>query len=130
LARLAIEVQNENAGRSSKIPPQEMMRQMLTRQKGDWGLGFGLENSGAQLLFGHGGANEGYRCDLEAYAESRQGFAIMANSDSGGALASEFLRAVAKPGRTFSPSSTRSAKQTLHFFRRMRERTKLRAWAS
>lgn len=96
LARLAVEVQNEYAGKSSKILPQEMMRQMLTRQKGDWGLGFGLQNSGAQLLFGHGGANEGYRCDLEAYAESGQGFAIMTNSDSGGALDSEFLRAVAK----------------------------------
>ncbi len=96
LARLAIEVQNEFAGKSNKILSQEMMRQMLTRQKGDWGLGFGLQNSGAQLLFGHGGANEGYRCDLEAYAESGQGFAIMTNADSGGALQSEFLRAVAK----------------------------------
>lgn len=96
LARLAIEVQNEYAGKSSKILSQEMMKQMLTRQKGDWGLGFGLQNSGAQLVFGHGGANEGYRCDLEAYAETGQGFAIMTNSDSGGALGSEFLRAVAK----------------------------------
>lgn len=96
LARLAIEVQNEYAGKSSKILSQEMMKQMLTRQKGDWGLGFGLQNSGTQLVFGHGGANEGYRCDLEAYAETGQGFAIMTNSDSGGALGSEFLRAVAK----------------------------------
>lgn len=96
LARLAIEIQNEYAGKSNKILSQETMRQMLTRQKGDWGLGFGLQNSGAQLLFGHGGANEGYRCDLEAYAETGQGFAIMTNSDSGGALATEYLRAVAK----------------------------------
>jgi CubicO group peptidase (beta-lactamase class C family) len=96
LARLAIEVQNEYAGKSHKILSQEMIGQMLTRQKGDWGLGFGLQNSGAQLLFAHGGANEGYRCDLEAYAETGQGFAIMTNSDSGGALASEYLRAVAK----------------------------------
>lgn len=72
------------------------MRQMLTRQKGDWGLGFGLQNTGAQLLFGHNGGNEGYRCDLEAYAETGQGIAIMTNSDSGGALYSEYLRAVAK----------------------------------
>lgn len=96
LARLAIEVQNEYAGKSNKILSQEMMKQMLTRQKGDSGLGFILQNSGAQLLFAHGGANEGYRCDLEAYAESGQGIAIMTNSDSGGALASEYLRAVAK----------------------------------
>ena len=96
LARLATEVQNEYAGKSSKILSQEMMKQMLTRQKGDSGLGFILQNSGAQLLFAHGGANEGYRCDLQAYAEMGQGLAIMTNSDSGGALASEYLRAVAK----------------------------------
>lgn len=96
LTRLAIEVQNEYAGRSAKILSQEMMRQMLTRQKGDWGLGFGLGNEGAKLHFGHGGANEGYRCDLQAYAETGQGVAIMTNSDSGDLLASEYLRAVAK----------------------------------
>ena len=96
LARLAIEVQNEYAGKSSKILSQEMMKQMLRRQKDDWGLGFGLQNSGSKLIFGHGGANEGYRCDLEAYAESGQGLAIMTNSDSGGGLATEYLRAVGK----------------------------------
>lgn len=96
LARLAIEVENEYAGKSSKILLQEMMGQMLTPQKGDSGLGFILQNSGAQLLFAHGGANEGYRCDLEAYAETGQGVAIMTNSDSGGGLAEEYLRAVAK----------------------------------
>ena len=73
-----------------------MMRQMLTHQKDDWGLGFGLESRGHKLRFGHGGANEGFRCDLEAYTESGQGIAIMTNSDSGDQLTSEFLRAVAK----------------------------------
>ena len=33
LARLAIEVQNESAGKSKKVLSQEMIRQMLTRQK-------------------------------------------------------------------------------------------------
>ena len=96
LARLAIEVQNEYAGKSSRILSQEMMRQMLTHQKGDSGLGFGLGNSGHTLRFSHGGANAGFRCNLEAYAESGQGFVIMTNSDSGAQLSSEFLRAVAK----------------------------------
>ena len=96
LARLAIEVQSECAGKSTKILSQEMMRQMLTRQKGDWGLGFGLGNDGAKLRFGHGGANEGFRCNLQAYAESGQGFAIMSNSDSGDIFASEYVRAIAR----------------------------------
>lgn len=96
LARLAIEVQNEYAGKSSNILSLQMIRQMLSRQKDDSGLGFSLQNTGSQLLFGHGGANEGYRCNLQAYAETGQGFAIMTNSDSGGEVAMEYLRSVAK----------------------------------
>ena len=96
LAKMAIEVQKEYAGQSSKILNQSTARQMLTRQTGTWGLGFGLNHPDHALLFGHGGANEGYRCDVEAYADSGQGFAIMTNSDSGGDLYAEVLRAVAK----------------------------------
>ena len=96
LARLAIEVQSEYAGKSSKILDQAMARQMLTHQIGTWGLGFGLETAGGKPHFGHGGANEGYRCDLEAYMDSGQGVAIMTNSDSGGNVAAELLRAIAK----------------------------------
>ena len=96
LARMAMEVQAEYAGKSSKILSQDMARQMLTRQKGDWGLGFALGNTGRTLRFGHGGANAGFRCDLEAYAESGSGVAIMTNSDRGGEVSMEFLRAVAR----------------------------------
>lgn len=96
LARLAIEVQNEYAGKSSKILNQSMARQMLTPQIGAWGLGFGLQSPGQAQRFSHGGGNEGYRCDLEAYTDSTQGVVIMTNSDSGGALFSEIIRSVAK----------------------------------
>ncbi len=96
LARMAIEVQSEYAGKSDKILSQEMARQMLTRQKDDWGLGFALEPEGHKARFGHGGANEGYRCELEAYRDMGQGLAVMTNSDSGGAVAQELFRAVAK----------------------------------
>ncbi|HUJ93451.1 MAG TPA: serine hydrolase [Candidatus Bathyarchaeia archaeon] len=96
LAKMAIEVQKEFAGQSAKILNQAMAKQMLTHQTGAWGLGFGLESAGEHPHFGHGGANEGYRCDLEAYTDSGQGFAVMTNSDSGGSLYPEILRAVAK----------------------------------
>ena len=96
LARLAIEVQNEYAGKSKRIVSPEMMRQMLTRQKDDWGLGFRLETPGQARRFSHGGSNEGYRCRLEAYIDSGQGFVIMTNSDNGEQLEEEVLRAVAK----------------------------------
>jgi CubicO group peptidase (beta-lactamase class C family) len=96
LARVAIEVQNEYAGKSSKILSQDTARQMLTRQIGTWGLGFGLESGGGKPTFGHGGANEGFRCNIQTYTDSGQGFAVMTNSDSGGELTQEIFRAVAK----------------------------------
>jgi CubicO group peptidase (beta-lactamase class C family) len=96
LARLAIEVQDEYAGKSSKILSQGMMREMLTHQKGDSGLGFALETPGHKLRFAHNGWSEGFRCDLQAYTESGQGVVIMTNSDNGGNLISEILRSVAK----------------------------------
>ncbi|HEY6388676.1 MAG TPA: serine hydrolase [Candidatus Acidoferrum sp.] len=96
LARMAMEVQNEYAGKSSKILSQDMARQMLTRQFGTSGLGFGLESPGEKPRFAHGGANEGFRCNIETYTDSGQGFAVMTNSDSGGELTEEIFRAVAK----------------------------------
>ncbi len=96
LARVAIEVQSEYAGKSSRILSQDTARQMLTRQIGVWGLGFGLEAPDGKPTFGHGGANEGFRCNIETYTDSGQGFAVMTNSDSGGELTEEIFRAVAK----------------------------------
>ncbi|MHB8607637.1 MAG: serine hydrolase [Candidatus Acidiferrales bacterium] len=96
LARMAIEVQNEYAGKSSKILSQSMARQMLTPQMGTWGLGFGLESHGNKPSFSHGGSNEGFRCNLFAYTDSGQGLAVMTNSDSGGEFTEEIYRAVAK----------------------------------
>ena len=96
LAHLAIEVQNEYVGKSNKILSQQMVREMLTHQKDDWGLGFALESPGHKARFAHGGQNAGYRCDLEAYAEMGPGLAVMTNSDGGEFLIQELLRAVAK----------------------------------
>ncbi len=94
LAHMAIEIQNEYAGKSNKILSQQMVREMLTRQKDDWGLGVALP-PGHKARFAHGGQNAGYRCDLEAYTEG-PGLAVMTNSDGGEFLIQELLRAVAK----------------------------------
>jgi CubicO group peptidase (beta-lactamase class C family) len=94
LARFAIEVQDEYAGRSIKVVSQRMVHEMLTRQKDNWGLGFSLPK-GQKVRFAHGGQNAGYSCDLEAYADG-PGFVVMTNSDSGEFLIQELLRAVAK----------------------------------
>jgi CubicO group peptidase (beta-lactamase class C family) len=96
LARMAIEVQDEYAGKSSKILSQDMARQMLTHQKDDWGLGFALEATGHTRRFGHTGSDEGFRGDLEAYTEAPgQGVVIMSNAPQGAMLNDEIARAVA-----------------------------------
>lgn len=60
------------------------------------GLGPGVSGSGDLIGFGHGGANEGYRCQLFALTKLGQGVVIMTNRDRGGELVSEILRSFSK----------------------------------
>ena len=62
---------------------------------GAMGLGFFLNKAGATASLGHGGANEGFRCDLIYYTADGEGIAVMTDSDTGGALIGEIERAVA-----------------------------------
>jgi hypothetical protein len=71
-----------------------MARQMLAHQKDDWGLGVALSDH--PIRFGHGGSNEGFQCDLQAYIDSGQGIAVMTNADGGRVLLGEIERAVAQ----------------------------------
>jgi hypothetical protein len=98
LARAAIEIQKEEKGLSHKLLSPKMARKLLTRQIGNWGLGFQLsEDPGGAKRFGHGGDNAGFKADLEAYTTgSGQGVVIMANGENGSPLIQEILRSVAK----------------------------------
>lgn len=95
LCRFAIELMLAYKGKSHKILSKEMANQMLTVQKGNYGLGIGLGEKGENFSFSHGGGNEGFKCYLVAYPEKGQGAAIMTNSDSGSTLYFEILRSVA-----------------------------------
>lgn len=95
LARFAIEVQATNAGRSTRLLSQALIREALTRQPGGWGLGFTLGGRSEGARFGHGGANPGFQGQFEAFSATGEGVAIMTNSDQGLALVPEILRAFA-----------------------------------
>jgi CubicO group peptidase (beta-lactamase class C family) len=95
LAKFAIAIQNGKAGKSKTVLSQAMTSQILTRQIDDWGLGLNLQGAGREARFGHGGANEGFRCSFIAYDDTGQGAAVMTNSDNGGSLAQEILFAIA-----------------------------------
>lgn len=95
LARWAIAVQSALAGSPHPVLEAETVRQMVTPDAvGGYGLGPSLHPGGA--FFGHGGANEGFRCVLLAQLDGGQGVVIMTNSDQGGVLMDEILFAVAR----------------------------------
>ena len=96
LARFAIEVLKEYAGTSDRIVSPATVREMLTRQKENYGLGFEMEPQGSEPWFGHGGSNRGFRSRLLVYPKRDQGIVIMTNGDGGRTLREEFIRAVAK----------------------------------
>jgi hypothetical protein len=106
LARFAIEIQRSAAARSNKVLSVELTRAMLTPVMGEYGLGLGLAGRDQTPAFSHGGANHGFRCLLFAFVETGQGAVVMTNADSGGRLADEVMRAVARayqwPGPRFT----------------------------
>jgi CubicO group peptidase (beta-lactamase class C family) len=72
LARFGIEIQRALAAQS-KILSREMARQMVTVQKGSWGLGLALEYTGKESArFGHAGGDVGFEALFTAYCDRAQ----------------------------------------------------------
>ncbi len=94
LARFAVGVQQAMAGRSNVLS-RATAKEMLTLQKGTYGLGLSLSGKGRSARFGHGGSNAGFQCGMVAYVDTGQGAVVMTNGDRGGMLAGEILRAIA-----------------------------------
>ena len=95
LLKWAMEITAARAGKSTKVLSQKMADEMLTVQKAPSGLGPMLHGSGRAFYFEHGGANEGYRCQVMYFPEIGRGAAVMTNSDAGSAVAQEILYALA-----------------------------------
>ena len=79
--------------KTNRLLSQPMAQAMLTRQLGDYGLGFGVPSAGV-FRFQHGGGNEGYRCFLVLSVESGDGIAVMTNADSGEVLFEAIIAAI------------------------------------
>jgi CubicO group peptidase (beta-lactamase class C family) len=95
LAKFLIEIQRGLQGRSSLISTA-MAREMTAVQKSGYGLGLSVSGSGPAARFGHGGSNEGFKCQMTAFVESGRGAVVMTNGDRGVGLGMEILRAVAR----------------------------------
>lgn len=97
LLRAAIAVQEARAGIPGALLSPNITRELFTPQvSGEIGLGFFLDGHGSERRFSHGGANEGFRCELFAYADLGMGAAVMTNADDGGFLVHEVLGAIAR----------------------------------
>ncbi|MBL0939316.1 MAG: beta-lactamase family protein [Gemmatimonadaceae bacterium] len=80
LARYAIGVQQMMAGKSSVLSTS-VAKQMLTEQKGGYGLGPAVADTGATLRFSHNGRDEGFDASLIAYAHAGHGVVVMINAN-------------------------------------------------
>jgi len=97
IARFVIEIQESLAGRSNRVLSQAMTKQMLMPGIETFGLGLFLgESSDVRPSFRHSGGTHGFRSMMFAYDMTGQGAVIMTNSDNGGALVEEVLRAIAR----------------------------------
>jgi CubicO group peptidase (beta-lactamase class C family) len=94
LAKVALDLEAGFEGKPSRILSATMVKQMLTQQRDGYGLGIAVNGDGPALRIGHGGANAGYRCQWVQYPNRRQGVIVMTNSDAGGEVMSELLRAI------------------------------------
>jgi CubicO group peptidase (beta-lactamase class C family) len=94
LIRFALGILDAYHGRSNGVLSQKIARAMLTPGIRNHGLGPAILADGA--VFGHGGTNEGYRCQLYAYIDTGDGVAVMTNSDNGDVLNQEIINTLAE----------------------------------
>jgi len=108
LAKWAIEVQETLAGRGHGVISPAMARQFVTEQKGGSGLGVGVQGTGANLRFSHGGRDEGFDAFLVAGAETGDGLAIMINANDNSRMVARIREYVERSWafKGTSPAST------------------------
>ncbi len=96
LARYMLAIQSISRNKQAGILSVEMTKEMVTRQKNNWGLGPKLAGDGDSLLFGHGGKNAGFTNDMIAWVKMGEGVVIMTNGDNGGRIIAEIYRAMSR----------------------------------
>ena len=93
--RFMIALQTAHAGGQRRLLRQTSARTMMTPILGGYGLGMALGRREGRTTFEHGGGNLGFQCYAFAFLDgSRQGAVVMTNSDGGGILVGEIIRAL------------------------------------
>lgn len=94
MARFVIEIQRSLRGESNRILSSENAALLVTEVMRDYGLGFDLWTHRGQIYFGHGGANDGFRCRMVASRTRGYGVIVLTNSDNGLELASAVVKLI------------------------------------
>jgi CubicO group peptidase (beta-lactamase class C family) len=94
LAKFLLEIEKARRGESAVLS-KGLALEMTSPQKPGYGLGLSLDGKD-NASFGHGGSNEGFKCQMTAFFEGGRGAVVMTNGDLGGFVAAEILRAIAR----------------------------------
>jgi CubicO group peptidase (beta-lactamase class C family) len=94
LARFLIELQLSLRGESNEVRSRELVELMLTEVRDGFALGFAVWSNRGEGYFGHGGANEGFRCFMVAHRSQGFGVVVMTNSDDGADLADAIVELI------------------------------------
>jgi len=108
LARWGLAILAAYDGTESGVLSPGTARAMLTRGMGGWGLGPTVDRD--RRWFGHGGSNEGFKCQLVVFFDGR-GAAVMTNGDRGHEVIRQILGtlAVAYDWQDFRPEERQVA---------------------
>ena len=101
LAKFILHIQATLKGNSIDLLKSDTVKEMITRQKLNdhqeisSGLGLFIEHDSENLVFQHGGRDEGFLASLYGFAFRNQGVVIMINNDSAFGLIDELTNSVA-----------------------------------
>jgi CubicO group peptidase (beta-lactamase class C family) len=96
LARWLVGVQRVLAGeRGGAISPETARLMVTPVGLGPFGLGPEIAGEGALRRFGHGGANQGYKSQVDALVDGSSGGVVLTNGEGGTTLVGEVRRALA-----------------------------------
>ncbi|WP_425435606.1 serine hydrolase [Lentzea kentuckyensis] len=95
LARLMIAIRHAYLGHPDAVLRQDLAREMLTAQSGrPYGWSAILDDSGADLEFGHGGQATGYQAMAGLRVHAGLGAVLLTNASSGRELVTRVIAAV------------------------------------
>jgi CubicO group peptidase (beta-lactamase class C family) len=102
LALFIIHIEQALRGLAEPVISKALLAEMLTPQvripetsTGWMGLGLRLSGEKDDTYFGHGGSNEGYRCQMIARRGKGQAAVIMTNANNGWILKEEWMNTIA-----------------------------------